>query len=50
MEFKPQTVRPGADVNLHLEAAPSSWCFVGVVDKSINLIDGSNQLTPDQVC
>ena len=49
MEFTPPTVRPGHDVNLHLEASPDSTCFVGMVDKSINLLGGSNQLTPSEV-
>ena len=49
MEFTPTTVRPGHAVNLRLEASPDSTCFVGMVDKSINLLGGSNQLTPSQV-
>ena len=49
MEFTPTTVRPGEEINLHLEATPESTCFVGMVDKSINLLGGSNQLTPAQV-
>lgn len=50
MKFDQDTVYPGNEVNVNLKAAPGSLCSVGVVDKSINLLAGNHQITPDQVC
>jgi len=49
MKFDQDTVYPGNDVSFNLKASPGSLCSVGVVDKSINLLGGDHQLTPEQV-
>ncbi|CAC5364876.1 unnamed protein product [Mytilus coruscus] len=49
MKFDQDTVYPGNEVNVNLKAAPGSLCSVGVVDKSINLLAGNHQITPDQI-
>ena len=49
MKFDKQTVYPGNEVTVNLKASPGSLCSVGVVDKSINLLGGDHQITPDQV-
>ncbi|XP_052100569.1 alpha-2-macroglobulin-like isoform X3 [Mytilus californianus] len=49
MKFDQDTVYPGNEVNINLKAAPGSLCSVGVVDKSINLLAGNHQITPDQI-
>ena len=49
MKFNKDTVYPGNDVKFNVKASPGSICSVGVVDKSINLLAGNNQLTPEKV-
>jgi hypothetical protein len=49
MSFDEAKVIPGANVNLNVGASPSSTCFVGMLDKSVTLLGGNNQLTPGQV-
>lgn len=49
MSFDEQKVKPGTDINLNINASPTSTCFVGMVDKSVTLLAGNNQLTPSQV-
>jgi hypothetical protein len=49
MSFDEVKVKPGANVNLNVGASPSSTCFVGMLDKSVTLLGGNNQLTPGQV-
>ncbi|KAG8551450.1 hypothetical protein GDO81_004116 [Engystomops pustulosus] len=47
--FSPGEVLPGSDVSLRLQATPGSLCGVRVVDKSVILMDPSNELTADKV-
>ncbi|KAL5004830.1 hypothetical protein ScPMuIL_018286 [Solemya velum] len=49
MNFDENSVYPGSPATLRITADPGSLCSVGVVDKSITLLGGSNQLTPKQV-
>ena len=49
MKFDQDTVYPGNDVSFNLKASPGSLCSVGVVDKSINLLGGDHQLTPEKI-
>nr|KAG5694345.1 hypothetical protein BaRGS_035213 [Batillaria attramentaria] len=49
MEFSEKTVLPGAETKIQLEAAPGSVCGVGVVDKSVNILGGDHQITPEKV-
>ena len=50
MSFDREKAMPGEEVNLNLQAEAASTCFVGMVDKSVNLLGGSRgQLTPDMV-
>lgn len=49
MDFVEKTVHPGNDVEIRLKADPGSLCSVGVVDKSINLLGGDHQITPEKV-
>ncbi|KAL5004353.1 hypothetical protein ScPMuIL_017809, partial [Solemya velum] len=49
MDFDEDSVHPGSPATLRITADPGSLCSVGVVDKSITLLGGSNQLTPKQV-
>ena len=48
-EFEEESVLPGGETTLHLEATPGSVCSVGVVDKSVNIIGGDHQLTSEKV-
>lgn len=49
MEFTEESVLPGTETNIRLEAAPGSVCGVGVVDKSVNILGGDHQITPEKV-
>ncbi|XP_060595045.1 alpha-2-macroglobulin-like [Ruditapes philippinarum] len=49
ISFDEVKVKPGANVNLNVGASPSSTCFVGMLDKSVTLLGGNNQLTPGQL-
>jgi len=50
MEFADSQVRPGAETSLRLSASDtSSLCAVSVVDKSIELMGTTSQLTKSQV-
>ncbi|XP_071492286.1 pregnancy zone protein-like [Diadema antillarum] len=42
-------VRPGQPASVRVSAQPSSLCAVGVVDKSVHIMAGDNQLTKDKV-
>ncbi|KAL4228080.1 Alpha-2-Macroglobulin [Mactra antiquata] len=48
-KFDESSVRPGDDLNYKIKASAGSTCFVGMVDKSVMLLGGSNQVTPKQV-
>ncbi|XP_041375396.1 pregnancy zone protein-like [Gigantopelta aegis] len=48
-EFQDESVVPGGETTLNLEATPGSVCSIGVVDKSVNIIGGDHQLTPEKV-
>ncbi|RUS82883.1 hypothetical protein EGW08_009348 [Elysia chlorotica] len=49
LEFNETRTLPGEKVELKLGAAPGSVCGVGVVDKSVNILGGEHQVTPDKV-
>ena len=49
VRFDQTTVRPGHEATVRVSAAPGSLCSVGVVDKSINLLAGNHQITPDKL-
>ena len=49
MEFSKDTVLPGDEMTVHLEAAAGSVCGIGVVDKSVNILGGDHQITPEKV-
>ena len=49
LNFDPAKVFPGAETVLHLQAAPESLCSVGVVDKSVHVLGGNNQVSPAKV-
>ncbi|XP_067667133.1 alpha-2-macroglobulin-like protein 1 [Haliotis asinina] len=49
MAFTPSKEYPGYPTQLSLTAAPGSLCMVGVVDQSVYLLGGTNQITPKQL-
>ncbi|XP_071112915.1 alpha-2-macroglobulin-like protein 1 [Haliotis cracherodii] len=49
MAFTPSKEYPGYPTQLSLTAAPGSLCMVGVVDKSVYVLGGKNQITPQQL-
>ena len=49
MEFSDSMVQPGSETELKLEASTGSVCGVGVIDKSVNILGGDHQITPDKV-
>ncbi|XP_046559068.1 alpha-2-macroglobulin-like protein 1 [Haliotis rubra] len=49
MAFTPSKEYPGYPTQLSLSAAPGSLCMVGVVDQSVYLLGGKNQITPKQL-
>ncbi|ESO98655.1 hypothetical protein LOTGIDRAFT_238975 [Lottia gigantea] len=49
MEFNNDQVLPGAETIIKVEASPGSLCSIGVVDKSINILGGDHQLTPEKL-
>lgn len=49
MEFNKSVVLPGENVDINLTASPGSVCAIGVVDKSVNILGGKHQITPEQV-
>jgi hypothetical protein len=49
MEFNRTTVLPGEVVDINLKATPGSVCGVGIVDKSVNILGGKHQITPELV-
>ncbi|XP_064647482.1 alpha-2-macroglobulin-like [Lineus longissimus] len=49
LAFEKEFYRPGDDANIKMRADPDSLCNIGVVDKSVHLLDKSNQLNPAKV-
>ena len=49
LSFVPDEVRPGAAVDMHLQAAPLSLCSIGMVDKSVHVLGGNNQINKAKV-
>lgn len=49
MSFADGPVFPGDPATLRVSASPGSLCGIGVVDKSVLLLGGQNQLTLEQV-
>ncbi len=49
MEFVDEEALPGEMTKLKIQAAPGSLCGVGVVDKSVQLLGGDNQLKRSKV-
>ncbi|XP_050400640.1 alpha-1-macroglobulin isoform X3 [Patella vulgata] len=49
MEFTEEQVLPGATTGIKLEAAPGSLCSIGIVDKSVNILGGDHQITPEKL-
>ncbi|XP_064607902.1 alpha-2-macroglobulin-like isoform X2 [Liolophura sinensis] len=49
MSFADSPVFPGDPATLQVSASPGSLCGIGVVDKSVLLLGGQNQLTLEQV-
>ncbi len=48
-DFLEKKVLPGGEATLRVKAEPGSVCSIGVVDKSINILGGEHQLTPNKV-
>ena len=48
MTFSKSTARPGEGVNIRFSASPRSLCSYGVIDKSVFLEGGDNQLSPSK--
>lgn len=49
MTFNKDKVRPGANTKMTIEATPFSLCAIGMVDESVHLLGGNNQITPDKI-
>ena len=50
MEFlEGREVRPGHPASIAVRAEPGSLCALGVVDKSVHIMGGNNQLTKNKV-
>lgn len=49
ISFEKSEVRPGAEVDLEVEATPGSYAGLLAVDKSVLLLAGSNDITHSQV-
>ncbi|XP_071964431.1 pregnancy zone protein-like [Antedon mediterranea] len=49
LEFEEDMTRPGDKTTLLVQAAANSLCAVGIVDKSVQLLGTTNQLTDDRV-
>lgn len=49
VEFDSETVQPGDQVSLEVKAEPGSTAFVLVLDKSVLLLKGGNDITLDMV-
>ncbi|XP_052279729.1 ovostatin-like isoform X1 [Dreissena polymorpha] len=49
MSFDQKEARPGTELNLNVEGAPGSTCFIGMLDKSVTLLGENNQITPEKL-
>jgi len=49
MEFIEESVLPGTNATILIRSEPGSYCSIGVVDKSIELLLNNDQLTPEKV-
>ena len=49
MEFAPSEGEPGSSTKLNLRAGRGSLCAIGVVDESVHLLGGDNQVKKDKV-
>ncbi|XP_067137235.1 alpha-2-macroglobulin-like protein 1 isoform X2 [Centruroides vittatus] len=49
MKFADRKQFPGAKTSIHVSAAPQSVCSVGVVDKSVYLLEGGDVLTKSKI-
>ncbi|CAL1538258.1 unnamed protein product [Lymnaea stagnalis] len=49
MAFSETLVLPGNKININLKAEAGSVCGVGIVDKSVNILGGNHQITPDLI-
>ncbi|XP_071089780.1 alpha-2-macroglobulin-like protein 1 isoform X1 [Haliotis cracherodii] len=48
-DFLEKKVIPGREATLRLQAEPGSLCSIGMIDKSINILGGDHQLTPEKM-
>lgn len=49
MTFNKNNVKPGSNTKMTIGATPFSLCAIGMVDKSVHLLGGNNQITPDKI-
>lgn len=49
MDFGVEQLYPGESVSVDVRADADSVCALGVVDKSVHLLGGNNQLNIDKV-
>ncbi|GBN43760.1 C3 and PZP-like alpha-2-macroglobulin domain-containing protein 8, partial [Araneus ventricosus] len=47
--FQDQQAQPGTETAIQITSSPNSLCGVKVVDKSVSLLDSSDQLTKDNI-
>ncbi|CAL1263350.1 unnamed protein product [Larinioides sclopetarius] len=47
--FKDQQAQPGTETAIKITSSPNSLCGIKVVDKSVSLLDSSDQLTKDKI-
>ncbi|GIX86974.1 c3 and PZP-like alpha-2-macroglobulin domain-containing protein 8 [Caerostris extrusa] len=48
-QFKDAVKQPGTPTSIQVSSSPNSLCGIKVVDKSISLLDSSDQLTKDKI-
>ncbi|GFT33425.1 murinoglobulin-1 [Trichonephila clavipes] len=48
-EFRDEEKQPGAQTTVRVTSAPNSLCGLKIVDKSISILDSSDQLTKDEI-
>ncbi|KAG8180428.1 hypothetical protein JTE90_022775 [Oedothorax gibbosus] len=48
-EFTDEVKQPGEKTGIKVKASPNSLCGIKVVDKSVSLMDGGDQLTKDKI-
>ena len=49
ISFDSESYRPGQTAKINFSAAPGSKLAYSAVDKSLHLLGGENQITPDRV-